>query len=56
MDNESKIIQEKDDPRLYRIVAELVKVARLSMPKIGISALNIPNAFAFGRSQSDAKD
>lgn len=50
-----KYITEKDDPRLYRMVAELAKVARIPMPRVGISSLNIPNAFAFGRSQGDAR-
>ncbi len=50
-----KYIKEQDNPRLYGMVRELSQAAKLPMPKVGISAMNIPNAFAFGRSQGDAR-
>lgn len=50
-----KYISEKDDPRLYGMVRELSKAAGLPMPKVGISPLDMPNAFAFGRTQGDAR-
>ncbi len=50
-----KYISEKDNPRLYSMVKELAKSAGLPMPKVGISSLATPNAFAFGRSQGDAR-
>ncbi len=37
------------------MVAELAKEARLPKPKVGISQLAIPNAFAFGRTQHDGR-
>lgn len=50
-----RYISEKDNPRLYQMIAELAKRADLPMPKVGISSLNLPNAFAFGRTQKDAR-
>ena len=37
------------------MVAELAKEARLPKPKVGISQLTIPNAFAFGRTRRDGR-
>ncbi|HRU44600.1 MAG TPA: zinc metalloprotease HtpX [Spirochaetota bacterium] len=50
-----KYINEADDPVLYGMVKELAETARIPMPKVGISAQNIPNAFAFGRSLRDGR-
>ena len=50
-----KWVSEKEAPELHRMVAELAKEARLPKPKIGISQLTIPNAFAFGRTQRDGR-
>ena len=50
-----KWVSEKEAPELHRMVAELAKEARLPKPKVGISQLNIPNAFAFGRTQRDGQ-
>jgi heat shock protein HtpX len=48
-------VSEKDEPELHRMVAGLAEKAHLPMPKIGISELDIPNAFAFGRTQRDGR-
>jgi heat shock protein HtpX len=48
-------ISEADDPQLYRMVAELADQAKLPRPKVGISEIAMPNAFAFGRSQGDGR-
>ncbi|MBI4294742.1 MAG: M48 family metalloprotease [Chloroflexi bacterium] len=48
-------VSEKESPELHRMVAELAQEARIPKPKVGISELAIPNAFAFGRSQKDAR-
>ena len=48
-------VSEKEEPELHRIVTELAKEARLPKPKVGISQLAIPNAFAFGRTQHDGR-
>lgn len=51
-----RYVSEPEYPQLYRIVRELADAAALPHPpKIGISQLNIPNAFAFGRSKRDAR-
>ncbi|MFP4642219.1 MAG: zinc metalloprotease HtpX [Chloroflexota bacterium] len=50
-----KWVSEKEAPELHRIVDELARQANLPKPKVGISQLNIPNAFAFGRTQSDGR-
>jgi len=50
-----KWVSEKEAPELHRMVAELAVKANLPKPKVGISQLNIPNAFAFGRTQRDGR-
>ena len=50
-----KWVSEKDEPELHRMVAELAEAAHLPKPKVGISQLAIPNAFAFGRTQRDGR-
>ena len=50
-----KWVTEKEAPELHRMVAELAERAGLPKPKVGISQLNIPNAFAFGRTQKDGR-
>ena len=48
-------VTEVEEPELYRMVTELSQKAGLPMPKVGISEIAIPNAFAFGRSQKDGR-
>lgn len=50
-----KWVSEKEEPELHRIVAELAQKAGIPKPKVGISQLSIPNAFAFGKSQGDGR-
>ncbi|MFC1931572.1 zinc metalloprotease HtpX [Chloroflexota bacterium] len=50
-----KWVSEKEEPELHRIVAELAEKARLPKPRVGISQLSIPNAFAFGRTHRDGR-
>jgi heat shock protein HtpX len=50
-----KWVSEKEEPELHRMVAELAETAHLPKPKVGISQLAIPNAFAFGRTQRDGR-
>jgi len=50
-----KWVSEKEEPELHRMVAELAEKAHLPKPKVGISQLSIPNAFAFGRTQKDGR-
>lgn len=48
-------VSENEEPELHRMVTELAQEAHLPKPKVGISQLNIPNAFAYGRTQSDGR-
>ncbi len=48
-------VSEKEAPDLHRIVAELARNANLPKPRIGISQLSLPNAFAYGRTQHDGR-
>ncbi|MFC2034365.1 zinc metalloprotease HtpX, partial [Chloroflexota bacterium] len=50
-----KWVSEKEAPDLHRMVAELAESARLPKPRVGISQLEMPNAFAFGRTQRDGR-
>lgn len=50
-----KWVSEKEEPELHRMVAELAEEAHLPKPRVGISQLNIPNAFAYGRTQKDGR-
>jgi len=50
-----RYIQKKDMPRLYDMVEKLSMEANIPMPKVGIAAMEVPNAFAFGRSTRDGR-
>jgi len=50
-----RYVDEKEEPELHRMVAKLAERAGIPKPKVGISALKIPNAFAFGRWKSDGR-
>ncbi len=50
-----KWVSEKEAPELHQMVAELAESANLPKPRVGISQLAIPNAFAFGRTQRDGR-
>ncbi len=48
-------IERSDNPELYDMVQRLAQRGSLPMPKVGISRRQVPNAFAFGRSQKDGR-
>jgi len=48
-------VSEKQAPELHRMVAGLAESAHLPKPRVGISQLAIPNAFAFGRTRRDGR-
>ncbi|MFC1981903.1 zinc metalloprotease HtpX [Chloroflexota bacterium] len=50
-----KWVSAKEAPELHRMVAGLAESANLPKPRVGISQLSIPNAFAFGRTQRDGR-
>ncbi len=50
-----KYVTRKEYPRLFEMVESLAIRAEIPMPKIGISQIALPNAFAFGRSLKDGR-
>jgi len=50
-----KYVSPKEEPELHQMVAELANEAGIPKPKVGISQLSIPNAFAFGKTQGDGR-
>lgn len=50
-----KYVTEKEEPELHKMVEELAKEAGIPKPRVGISQVPIPNAFAFGRWKSDGR-
>ncbi len=50
-----KYVREQEYPQLFQMVRGLSQLANLPMPKIGISEISLPNAFAFGRWKSDGR-
>ncbi len=52
--NKVRIVTRDEEPRLYDTVERLADKAGLPMPQVGISELNMPNAFATGRNPNNA--
>ena len=50
-----RYLKKEDAPELFRTVEDLSRKAGIPVPRIGVSAIPIPNAFAFGRSLSDGR-
>ena len=50
-----KWVTEQEEPELHKMVAELAQEAHLPKPKVGISQINVPNAFAYGSTQKDGR-
>jgi len=50
-----KYIKREENPRLFQMVESLSVRANIPMPKIGVAQIDIPNAFAFGRSLKDGR-
>ena len=50
-----KYVSQKEEPELHQMVAELANAAGIPKPKVGVSQLSIPNAFAFGKTQGDGR-
>ncbi len=50
----AKIVTEKEEPRLYRIVKKVAEKAKVPMPKVAIVPVDVPNAFATGRNPKNA--
>ena len=52
--NKARIVTESEEPRLYSIVRNVANKAGLPMPEVGVSELEMPNAFATGRNPKNA--
>ncbi|MDP1853483.1 MAG: zinc metalloprotease HtpX [Candidatus Omnitrophota bacterium] len=50
-----KYIKEGEQPELRTMVANLARAAEIPVPRIGISEISLPNAFAFGRWKKDGR-
>ena len=50
-----KYLSERDAPDLHAMVGDLARTAGIPKPRVGLSGINIPNAFAFGRSRRDGR-
>ena len=50
-----RYVSESEAPVLHSMVGDLAQKAGISKPKVGISRMNIPNAFAFGRGGRDGR-
>ncbi|HEX7467308.1 MAG TPA: zinc metalloprotease HtpX, partial [Methanobacterium sp.] len=48
-------VSEQEAPNLHAMVEDLAMKAGISKPKVGVAEINVPNAFAFGRSKGDAR-
>jgi heat shock protein HtpX len=46
-----RVVEENEEPRLHAIVNRLVALADMPKPKVAVADIDIPNAFATGRSQ-----
>ena len=49
-----KIINERESPNLYGIVAKVASDSNIPLPKVGIIPMTVPNAFATGRNKKNA--
>lgn len=52
--SKAKIIQEGDNPTLFRVVRNVAQKANIPMPKVGVVDSPQPNAFATGRGPNKA--
>jgi heat shock protein HtpX len=50
-----KWVTEQEEPELHRMVEKMATVAGIHKPRIGISQISTPNAFAYGLSQRDGR-
>ena len=50
-----KYMKKEDAPKLFAIIEDQARRAEIPMPRVCISDLDIPNAFAFGRGIHDGR-
>jgi len=50
-----KYVKREEYPKLYQMVENLAMRAKIPAPRIGVAQIQLPNAFAFGRSIKDGR-
>ena len=50
-----RYVEENQYPQLHQIIEDLARRAKIPKPRVGIAAISIPNAFAFGRTLRDGR-
>lgn len=50
-----RYVESQQYPQLDQMIEDLARRAKIPKPRLGIAAIPIPNAFAFGRSLSDGR-
>lgn len=50
-----RYVSPQEAPKLHAMIEDLAMKAGIPKPKVGISEVNIPNAFAFGRTKGDGR-
>jgi heat shock protein HtpX len=50
-----RYVKREEYPNLHRMVNDLAMRAQIPVPRIGIAQINLPNAFAFGRTSRDGR-
>lgn len=48
-------VSENEAPKLHAMVENLALKAGIPKPKVGVAEINVPNAFAFGRTKGDGR-
>jgi heat shock protein HtpX len=50
-----KYVTRQEYPKLFQMVEDQARRAEIPTPKIGVSQMSVPNAFAFGRGRRDGR-
>lgn len=50
-----RYVSPEEAPELHQMVSDLARAAGIKKPRVGVSKIQVPNAFAFGRSVSDGR-
>lgn len=50
-----RYVSPEEAPKLHAMIEEMAMKAGIPKPKVGISEVNVPNAFAFGRTKGDGR-
>ncbi|MFH1269689.1 MAG: zinc metalloprotease HtpX [Candidatus Omnitrophota bacterium] len=50
-----KYVKKEEYPRLYEMIEDLAARAKIPVPRVCVSQIDLPNAFAFGRGMRDGR-